>query len=191
MGVPYEELRKENNPITKIKEYYRKQLQDGQELWWIDTHVEERAVSPIIKPYRMLDGNEQERFITESMILFPEIFGRTQLKYERSAAYLITEYNTVSASLRDKFTAGGKVGVSVNGVDALVPQIFSNLMKKAKDISSLIEKLSEEKLKYYWRTENLQSPRAEQWKQMIDYHTGTQLDNVSASDIYEWGLRNA
>jgi len=191
MGVPYDELRREKNPISKIKEYYRKQLQEGQELWWIDAHVEERAVSPIIRPFRMLPGNEQERFTTESLILFPEIFGRTQTKYERPAAYLITEYNTVSSSLRDKFTAGGQVTISVNGVDAHVPQIFSHLMEKAKDIENSIEQLSEETLKYYWRTERIKTPRIEQWKRMVDDQAGTQLDTVPASALYEWGLRNA
>ena len=191
MGVPYDELRNEKNPISTIKEYYRRQLQDGQELWWIDAHVEERAVSSIIKPFRMLNEHEQERYITETMIFFPEIFGRTQMKYERPAAYLIMEYNTVSASLRDIFTAGGQVSISVNGMDVPVPKVFFHLMEKAKDIESLVKKLSEEKLKYYWRTEHIKTHRVEQWKQMVDYHTSSQLDKVSASDIYEWGLRNA
>jgi hypothetical protein len=139
----------------------------------------------------MLPGNEQERFKTEAMILFPEIFGRTQMKYERPAAYLITEYNTVSANMRDNFTSGGQVTISVNGGAVLIPKIFFHLMEKAKEIESVLEKLSEEKLKYSWRTEHIKTPRVEQWKQMVDYHTGTQLDKVSASDIYEWGLRNA
>ena len=190
MGVHYDEFRNELNPISKIKDYYRKQLKDGQELWWIDSQVEERAVSPVIKPFRMLNRNEQERFKTESMILFPEIFGRSQMKYERPAAYLITEYNTISASMRDNFTSGGQVTIIVNGVDVLVPKIFFHLMEKAKDIETLLEKMSEEKLKYYWRTEHIKTPRVELWKRMVDYHTGTQLDKVSASDIYEWGLRN-
>ena len=191
MGVAYDELRKEKNPATNFKDYYRKQLKDGQELWWIDAQVEEKSVSPIIRPFRMLHRSEQERFKTESMILFPEIFGGTQLKYERPAAYLITEYNTVSASLRDKFTAGGKVIIDVNGVDVLVPKIFFHLKKKAKDIEILIDKLSDEKLKFYWRTEDIKTPRIEHWKRMVDKHASTQLDKVSASDIYEWGLRSA
>jgi hypothetical protein len=107
------------------------------------------------------------------------------------AAYLITEYNTVSANLRDIFTSAGKVPFSVDGVDVRPPKIFFHLMEKAKDIETLMEKLGEEKLKYYWRTEHIKTPRVEQWKRMVDYHTGTQLEKVSVSDIYEWGLRNA
>jgi hypothetical protein len=191
MGVAYDELRKEKNPISKIKDYYRKQLKNGQELWWIDAQVEERTVSPIIKPFRMLPKNEKEKFKTEAMILFPEIFGRNQMKFERPATYLITEYNTVSANMRDHFTSDGKVTVNVNGVEELVPRIFFNLMKKAKDIEILLDKFSDEKLKYYWRTGDIKTSRIEQWKRMVDYHTGTQLDKMTASDIYEWGLRSA
>jgi hypothetical protein len=190
MGIAYDELRKEKNPISKIKDYYRKQLRDGQELWWIDAQVEERAVSPIIRPFRMLPENEQHRFITESMILFPEIFGGTRQKYERPAAYLITEYNTVSASLRDEFTAGGQATIPVKGIEVLVPKIFFHLLENAKDIDSLLKDLSEEKLKYFWRTEHIETPRVEQWKRMIDDHAYIQLEGVSASNIFEWGLRN-
>ena len=185
MEISYDELRKRKNPISKIKDYYKKQLKDGGELWWIDPQVEDKTVSPIIKPFRILSKIEQERFIIETMILFPEIFGRSQTKYERPAAYLITDYNSVSSSLRDIFTAGGQVTISVNDIDILVPKIFSHLMENAKEIQSLLDKLSEEKLKYYWRTEQIKSPRVEQWKQMLDYHTGTQFEKMSASNIYE------
>src|SRR5687768_1542791 len=40
MRIPYEVLRKENSPIKKIKEYYRKQLEEGEELWWIDPQID-------------------------------------------------------------------------------------------------------------------------------------------------------
>lgn len=189
MNIPYDSLRNEKNPISKIKEYYKKQLQDGEELWWIDTQAEEKAVSPIIKPFRILSKSEQQKFITETMIFFPEIFGKTQTKFERPAAYLITEYNAVSSSLRDIFTAGGQVPITINGKDMLVPQIFSQLMENAKEIEKLINTISQEKLQSYWRVEQIKSPRIAQWKQMLDYQTGTQLETVSASTIYEWGIR--
>jgi hypothetical protein len=189
MGIPYDNLRAVKNPISAIKDYYRKQLVDGQELWWLDTEVEEKAVSPIIKPFRMLSASDQERFITETMILFPEIFSRSQTKYERPAAYLITEHNAVSSSLRDIFTAGGQAALTINGVGVLVPKIFFHLLRNAKAIRSELDKLSEEKLQYYWRTEQIKASKVEQWKQMIDHHAGNQVENVPASSIFEWGLR--
>jgi hypothetical protein len=64
-------------------------------------------------------------------------------------------------------------------------------MEKAKDIETSLEELSEEKLKHYWKTEHITTPRVQQWKRMVDYHAGTQIDKVPASDIYEWGRRDA
>ena len=189
MGISYEGLRKEKNPISKIKDYYRRQLKEGEELWWIDAQTEDKTVSPIIRPFRMLSKEDQEKFFIETMILFPEIFGRSATKYERPAAYLITQYNSVSSSLRDIFTAGGQVSITVNNRNVTVPKIFSHLMNNAKDIQKLLENISEEELRYYWRTEEIASSRIDQWKQMIDQQTGQQLENVTASNIYEWGIR--
>lgn len=189
MGIPYEVLRNEKNPINKIKDYYRQQLKDGEELWWIDAQTEEKTVSPIIRPFRMLSREEQENYFVETMILFPEVFGRSQTKYERPAAYLITKYNSVSSSLRDTFTAGGQETLEVDGRQVTVPKIFSHLLTHAKDIENKIEHISEEDLRYYWRLSNIDGSRIEQWKRMVNEQTGQQLDGIAATDIFAWGLR--
>lgn len=188
MGVSYDELRKEKNPIARIKDYYRGQLQDGEELWWIDAQTEEKSVSPIIKPFRMLSKENQEKFITETMILFPEIFGKTQTKYERPTTYLITNYNAVSSNIRDMYTAQGQITMPINGREVTMSRIFYNLMKKARDIKELVDELSDEKLKYYWRTNTINFPKIEQWKKILNHHASTQLRDVTASQIYQWGL---
>lgn len=189
MGVHYDELRTAKNAIATIKDYYRKQLVDGQELWWVDTEVEDKLVSPIIKPFRTLSTEEQERFIAETMILFPEIFSRSQTKFERPAAYLITEYNAVSSNFRDIFTAGGQEAITVDGIDIQVPKIFYHLLRKSKSIQYILEIVSEEKLKYYWRTERIQETMIKQWKEMIDHYAGNQLGNVTTSQIFECGIK--
>jgi len=98
IGIDYNTLRKDDNTIKKIKEYYKSKLKNGEELWWIDQESSKKDVSPIIRPFRNLSFKEKENFIIESMILFPEIFGNNSAKFERAAAYLITEYNAVSAN---------------------------------------------------------------------------------------------
>lgn len=189
MGIPYEVLRNEKNPINKIKDYYRGQLKDGEELWWIDAQTEEKTVSPIIKPFRMLSKDEQESYIVETMIFFPEIFGRSQTKYERPAAYLITKYNSVSSSLRDTFTAGGQETLIIDSRQITVPKIFSHLYVHSKDIAAKIESISVEDLKYYWRVSSIDGSRIDHWKRMVNEQTGFQLNGVSATDIYSWGLQ--
>jgi hypothetical protein len=189
MGIPYSILRKEKDSIGKIKDYYRKQLKDGEELWWIDTQSEQQAVSPIIKPFRMLTRADQDKFFIESMILFPEIFGKNGTKYERPAAYLITKYNSVSSSLRDIFTAGGQASILVNNKTYTVPKLFAHLKEYATQIEEIITQMPGEELKYYWRFNEVSKPYVEQWKQLLDYYSRQQLDNVSASDIYKCGLK--
>lgn len=168
IGIDYDELRKEQYPIKKFKEYYRNKLEDGEELWWIDTDNDEKMVSPIIKPFRKLEKAEQDNFITEAMVLFPEIFGKVNVvKYERAAAYLIAKYNSVSSSLRDLFTAGGRQEVKVHGKNKKVSKIEYNLRLRAKDIKEKIQEFDEKTLLYYWRVKKVEKNRLEQWKNLV------------------------
>lgn len=146
IGVDYDTLRKDENSIQKIKDYYRAQLKDGEELWWIDQDRDDRAVSPIIKPFRSLSQKERENFIIEAMILFPEMFGNSTTKFERAAAYLIAEYNAVSANLRDLFTAGGQVRLKIKGKNIMVPQLAYRLYSRSKAIKHKIDKMDSQTL---------------------------------------------
>jgi len=157
IGVDYDTLRRQKNSINTIKDYYRKQLKDGEELWWIDQDSDDRSVSPIIKPFRNLSREEKDNFIAECFILFPEMFGKSTAKFERAAAYLIAEYNAVSANLRDTFTAGGQIEIRVKGKKVLLPQIYSNLMTNAKNIGKRIEQFDNKTLKYYWRVKKVET----------------------------------
>lgn len=184
IGVDYDALRKDPNTIQKIKNYYRSRLKDGEELWWIDQDADDKAFSPIIKPFRNLSAKEKENFIVESMILFPEMFGNSNAKYERAAAYLIAEYNTVSANLRDNFTAGGQVYLKINGKKILVPQVVYAMYKRAKAIKEKIKEIDEQKLLYYWRSKKMERDRLEQWKKLLKKNKL----GVIASKVFEVGL---
>lgn len=185
MGVDYDTLRKNGNPISTVKEYYRAQLKEGEELWWIDS--EDKSASPIIRPHRDLDEDEKEKFIVEAMIYFPEMFSNSATKFERAAAFLIMEYNAVSANLRDIFTAGGKVEIRVKRKKAQVPRIYHNMILHSNGIKKIINTLDEEKLKHYWRLKKLSTNRLLAWKKMIDEGSPDDLPFV-ASDIFNSGL---
>ncbi|HBO17137.1 MAG: hypothetical protein UR69_C0002G0208 [Candidatus Moranbacteria bacterium GW2011_GWE2_35_2-] len=184
MKIDYELFRSQSNLIAKVKDYYRSQLKDGEELWWIDQMSEEGTVAPIIKSYDTLERKEREKFFIESMILFPEIFGRTQTKFERVAAYLITAYNTVSSSLRDKFTAGGQQNIQLKGKEKLVPKIYFNLYSNASNIASVINEIDEERISYYWRISKIPSDKLAHWKGMLRKTAGK-----DAVEIFEAGLK--
>ena len=122
------------------------------------------------------------------MILFPEMFGNSTTKFERAAAYLIAEYNAVSANLRDLFTAGGQVRLRVKGKSVLVPQLAYRLYSRSKAIKSKIEKMDTETLIYYWRCDKLEKDRLKQWKGLLNKKFALVKSGVAASDIFGAGL---
>ena len=186
MGVDYDTLRKSDNPINTVKNYYRARLKDGEELWWIDPE-QDKVVSPVIKPFRGLSKEEKENFIVEVMILFPEMFGDSTTKFERAAAYLITEYNAVSANLRDVFTAGGQMEIKVKRKKIIVPKIYYNMFVRANAIKKKVDELPEEILKHYWRVDKLDKNRLLFWKKLLNEKSSDDL-SVSALDIFRSGL---
>lgn len=188
IGIDYDVLRKDPNSIRKIKNYYRTLLKEGEELWWIDQDGDDKAVSPIIKPFRSLSDKEKESFVVEAMILFPEMFGNSSTKFERAAAYLIAEYNAVSANLRDLFTAGGQVRLKVKGRSVLLPQLAYRLHSRAKAIEKKIQTIDVEKLIFYWRSDKLKKDRLNQWKKLLNNKFVLVKSGVKASDIFDAGL---
>lgn len=187
IGIDYDTLRRQKNTINTIKDYYRKQLKDGEELWWIDQDSDDKSVSPIIKPFRNLPKEEKDNFVAECFILFPEMFGKSTAKFERAAAYLIAEYNAVSANLRDTFTAGGQIEIKIKEKKVLLPQIYSNLKTNAKNIGSRINQLDSQTLKYYWRVKKIESNRLQQWKKLLDKHAKLDPKPAKPSDVFALG----
>jgi len=188
IGIEYDKLRKDANSIGRIKDFYRKQLKEGEELWWIDQDSDDKSVSPIIKPFRSLSDKEKENFIIEAMILFPEMFGNSNTKFERAAAYLIAEYNAVSANLRDLFTAGGQVKLKIGGKNVVVPQLAHRLRFRAKAIKKKIIEMDAERIVFYWRVKKLEKNRLNQWKKLLDKKFALVKVGVKASSIFDDGL---
>lgn len=188
IGIDYDTLRKDGNCIQKIKDYYRTQLKEGEELWWIDQDNGEKGTSPIIRPFKNLSKKERESFVVEAMILFPEMFSNRLTKFERAATYLVAEYNAVSANLRDNFTAGGKKAMTIKNKSLLLPRVAYKLSEKAKNISQKIEEINENDLLHYWRVEKIEKDRLSQWKKLLNEKSDYAALNIKASDIFEAGL---
>jgi len=189
MNTDYDTLRKSENPIKEIKDYYRSQLKDGEEMWWIDADADDREVSPIIKPFRSLERDVQNQFFLEALVLFPEMFGNSNAKFERAAAYLVSEYNAVNASLRDLFTAGGKKQIDAETGKIKVSQLYYKVYASATEIRAVIEDMSEEKLINYWRVDALETDRVSQWLKMVSSHEKDDLE-VFLAPIFEIGIED-
>lgn len=176
MGIDYETLRREKNPVNKIKKYYLKNLKEGEELWWIDKDV----ISPIITPLNKLDKKIKEEFVIKTMILFPEIFGQSSLKFERVATYLFTNFNSVCSNLRDHFTGGGQREIQIKGKVVKIRKIDFLLYENAKKIKVILPTIEKNQLSHYWRVDHLKKQRLKQWKRLI----------LKASKIINYGKYN-
>lgn len=189
IGLDYDLMRKEKDPILTFKNYYRKLLKDGEELWWIDP-VPGKDDQPIIRFLNKFDEKEEADFIVKSMILFPEIFGNNnKAKFERIAAFLLNDYKAISHNLRDLYTAGGPIELKVKGRKITPPRIFALLFEKAKLISQTIDLIPQEKLLEYWKVESVDKDRLRFWKNLLDQNATPDLEGCKASEIFEAGLK--
>lgn len=133
-------------------------------------------------------SEKEKNFIIEAMILFPEMFGNSNTKFERAAAYLIAEYNAVSANLRDLFTAGGQVKLKIKRKNVVLPQLAYRLSFRAKAIKNKIETIDAKTLAHYWRSERIEKDRLKQWKKSLNVKFSLVKSSVKASDIFDAGL---
>ena len=123
--LPYDTLRKKENPIKPIVEYYKSKLKEGEELWWIGQENEEKASSFVIKIWNNLSIRERQNLKIRAMAYFPEIFGNSSDKFGRLALWLVTSESVVCPNVRDLFTAGGKDSFTINGkVYNNIPRVF-------------------------------------------------------------------
>ena len=186
LNVDYNVFRKEPNSIKRLKGYYKKQLKAGEELWWIGDTTDSISVSPIIRSLSKFEKGDKEKFITECLILFPEIFSNSTIKFERAAAYLITNYNAVSSNLRDSFTSGGRMTISIKGVHQTISKLLYNFFLRAKNIKELIQDIPKDKLEYYWGVKINDEP-LKMWKYLIKESSKEDIDIIS---VFNEGLKN-
>jgi hypothetical protein len=180
MGISYDTLRQENNPIKPITEYYKSNLKPGQDLWWIQNS--ERANSLIINIWKNISSQERVQIRNHAMVIFPEIFGHRQDKFNRFALWLVKTHSVVCPNARDPFTAGG-VDKFVIGqkVYENVPRIFLNLFKNIDEILSILKNSLATELSEYWQIQTSEKSKIKDWVNQIElssikFHKAKHLD---------------
>ena len=132
MGVPYDVLRKMNNPVELVSRYYKSQLKPGESLWRADTgNIEEESAPPTVKLWTALSADMKEVLTVQGYALFPEVLqSGSPKKYNRYALWLVTKQGVVNTNIRDSFSAGGKVPMrTTEGIDVLMPAAFGRIRK--------------------------------------------------------------
>jgi hypothetical protein len=151
MSVPYEKIRRADNPIKPFMDYYRKNLKEGEELWWLEgSKDEELVLPPTIRLWNNLDPLEQRKIIVKALVLFPEILGKTQKKFNRFSIWLVREHGIVHPNARDSFTAGGQCEIKVGMRKFMVPKILEKLSTLVPEVLDIVKMLPEQEAKYYW-----------------------------------------
>lgn len=163
--MPYDTLRKQENPIKPIVDYYRSKLKPGQELWWMDNN---EVGGTTLQFWSSLNPQKKKELVIKGMILFPEIFGMFSDKFSRIAFWLVTVEKIVHPNVRDDFSAGGKgIYVIGNTVYQNVPQIFLKLFKYLPNIIGTIMQLPELELSEYWGMKTSPNKKISDWIELV------------------------
>ncbi|QGX65211.1 hypothetical protein GPA07_07120 [Bacillus sp. ms-22] len=192
IGITYGEF-KAMNSLEKskvLKDYVRSTLGEGESLWWLD---EEESVSPRVKEFRKLQEYKKQNIIAEGMALFPEVFSNSSTKYLNLSVYLLQEYQIVSSSLRDAFSAGGKANIEVCGEPQIIPKVYGKLYVNAKKIEKILSEIELDKLQEYWKGQGAdvivnEENKIKVWQELIDNLAVGLPEGLNASDIFKAGL---
>jgi hypothetical protein len=186
MGIEYEELRKSENPVKSIRAYYKSKLEPGQELWWLSDDLDVSTTpSPVIKFFSKLPSEEKDKIRAEIFVYVPEILSNNLTKYNRAAAYLASSRGVISSNLRDHFTAGGQVDLTVKGQVIKVPKIFDTLLKLKIHIEKVLESESRESLERHWmKGIDVEDPKSA-WLEEIDFQTRAIWKVAKLSEVFQ------
>lgn len=166
--VPYDTLRKKENPIKPIVNYYKSKLKKGEELWWMDSENGKTASNIVIRVWNNLPQSEKQDLKNHAMIYFPELFANRSDKFNRVAIWLATRQSIVCPNIRDLFTAGGKVDIFIGSKTyEKVPRIFLNLFNNLPLILENITHISSVELSEYWNMKTTEKDKISDWIDLV------------------------
>jgi hypothetical protein len=151
INVPYDELRQLENPIQPIREYYKQFCKTGEQLWWMEENGETPSQEMILRFWTHLEPAKKKSLTAEAMVLFPQIFGKRQTKFDEVSLWLLKTHNILNSRLRDTFTAGGKRDITINLQTYRVPAIIERLYRLKPEVLKILRSTKVETLEEQWR----------------------------------------
>jgi hypothetical protein len=168
--MPYDTLRKKDNTIKPIVDYYKSLLKPGEELWWMDSENNSKPSNLVIKIWNNLSLKERQVLKNRAMVYFPELFGNSNDKFGRLAMWLVTREAIVCPNVRDLFTAGGKKDFVIGKTTYYkVPRILLNLFDNIHEITETIIQTSAVELSEYWETKTTEKKKLFDWIDLVSY----------------------
>lgn len=131
----YEKLR-QGAKVEKIHFIHNELRKAAGNKWYSPQEVEK--VPPV--PFNSLDQMEKSKLICEALIIFPSDLLRKKALYDNINKYFISQYFVFSSSMRDSFSAGGKLSYG----SVQFPQIISIFRKHHKEIQEILDNSTRE-----------------------------------------------
>ena len=183
MGIPYEQLRKMDNPVVPVAEFYKRQLRPGESLWWAGNQVE-TAVPATVKLWSSLGASEKDYYESLAYVYFPEcIMGRGNRKYSRMVLWLATQKGIINTSVRDSFSAGGQYELKdESGIQHLMPQVFKKIREHLAYFQDVIINTPKDVLREFW-CEPIERNRIMQWIRMVIREEPSQTSRAVAKSV--------
>jgi hypothetical protein len=180
--TPYDTLRKKENPIKPIVDYYKSKLKPGEDLWWIDQE-NTKANNLVIKIWNNLTSLEKQEVKTKAMVYFPELFSNSNEKFGRFAIWLVTREAIVCPNIWDMFTAGGKGEIMIGKkLYSNIPRIFLNLFENLNSIIETIILTSTIELSEYWGIKTTEKKKVEDWIELV-YENSKKISDAKHLNI--------
>lgn len=168
METPYEELRKKENPLGVVVDYYKAKLKPGEKLWWIDQDSGNN-LNLSIKIWKNVEKSKQKEIRSKIMVLFPNVFGKSSKnKYEGIPAWLVLTEGIVTPNVRDLFTAGGKSDLLSDKLNLKqIPGIFRTVIENLDSIMKIILETPASELSKYWGYDTTEISKKSDWISLI------------------------
>lgn len=182
MGIPYDTLRKMDNPVAPVSHYYKQQLKPGESLWWIsDADIEETVAPPTVRLWSTLSPEEKNYYTVQGYIFFPEILGHnSSKKYQRYALWLATNCGIINTNIRDQFSAGGRVNiVTSKRIYEKMPATFGRIQRYRDLIIETLISATSELLKGHWMMRHLPDNRLLYWCNQVANYAGSTKEEIA------------
>lgn len=194
-------IKEEKEKIQIVRNFYKKSLISNKKKkfempWWIGDSDSEDSSSIVIRFFSDIDYDLQEEIKARIFVLFTEIFRlKYQQKYKRAALWMCSRYSIIDNSLRDKFSAGGKL-IEIGGVkfEKQVPQILNTLYNyrwKIKDLLLNPDKMLIDDICDFWSISIESSRLSEYWLRSVqkEFDNNPELSGLKIKTLLnEWGV---
>jgi hypothetical protein len=123
------------------------------------------------------------------MVFFPDIFGGSNSKFLPLVRYLLDNFDAITPSIRDIFSASGKHDIKLqDGKSLKVRAVDAKLHFLAPVIAGIIRSASEEDLVKSWKVATIDEDRVIQFSRVLNSCSEQVPNSILVGDAFLSGL---